>query len=271
MTRYFILPILLFLSFALHPGRRSNLENQPFQLPPTFHRNDHILILITGKSDQSQRFGYSGRGTVYKATGTSVAGRLTFSPVTGSIDIPLERRSGADPTNTNSFGVDSYIPPGIYFLHYHRFDSTSQRARHRLGLSDRKCGENIQVRIGGETISRSNLQFHIAFNDLVDFHPDVSKGCITLNTTNFFRLFSDNFFSDDSPLPGCAGHQPSNDYSGQGKILVFITDATSSDAQDRQVDVFNKILAGDPEGVMDPNFDNAGIGRLRTLWGSSIP
>jgi hypothetical protein len=176
---------------------------------------------------------------MFKATGLSSEGRLTFSKVSGAQDVQLERRSGADINNKNNYGTDGYIPPGIYFLHYHRFDSSSQQARHRLGLNDRKCDENISVRVGNQTITRNNLQFHVAFNDLEDFHPGVSKGCITLTTQRFFESFRDNFFGTNSPLPSCGSHQPPTNYSGQGNILVFVTDGTNSQRQKNQLKIFD--------------------------------
>jgi hypothetical protein len=248
----------------------------PLRPTPDFSTSDTLLILVTGNTSQSRPFGYSGEATVYKASGSSSAGRLAFSPVSGAERIPVERRSGADINNTNNYGTDGYIPPGIYFLHYHRFDSSAQQARHRLGLSDRKCGESIRVQVGNQSIDRSNLQFHVAFNDLEDFHPDVSKGCITLTTQRFFELFRDNFFSTSSPLPSCSSHQTPAQFVGQGNILVFVTDATSTDRQDNQLLIFNGVVAGNAtNGLSTPDFGNGSptqrLTTLRTVWRAALP
>lgn len=243
---------------------------------PEFSKTDQLVILVKGDAQQSRPFGYSGSGSMHKASGSSSAGRLTFSPVPSAQNIPLERRSGVDITNRNNYGTDGYIPPGIYFLHYHRFDSGSHQARHRLGLSDRKCGETIRAQVGQQSIERTNLQFHVAFNDLEDFHPDVSKGCITLTTQRFFELFRDNFFSDSSPLPTCGGHQTPAAYAGQGNILVFVTDAADSQKQQGQLQIFNNILSGaTANGLVAADFGagapTQALATLRTTWRAGLP
>jgi len=242
----------------------------------TFTKNDHVIILVSGDANQSQTFGFSGTGSLFRATGTSASGRLTFSAVSGASNISLERRSGADITNKSNYGENGYIPPGIYFLHYHRFDDSSHQARHRLGLSDRKCGEDIVVQVNNQTVTRSHLQFHVAFNDLEDFHPDVSKGCITLTTQNFFQLFSDNFFGTDSPLPSCGSHQPSNTFTGQGRILVFVTDVITPNAQAAQTQIFQTVVSGNANnGLTSSDFGggapSANLTSLRTLWKAGVP
>lgn len=274
MKTFFSLFSTLSLGFALFtlPSARPISMHSP----ATFGRDEHIVILVTGDALQSKPFGFSGSGSLYRASGTSTAGRLTFTLVQGAQNISLERRSGVDMTNRNNYGTNAYIPPGIYFLHYHRFDSSSHQARHRLGLSDRKCGESITFQIGNQSVNRSELQFHVAFNDLEDFHPTVSKGCITLTTQNFFTLFPDNFFADDSPLPSCATHQPLSSYNGQGNILVFVTDVTNTDIQNNQIQIFQGILSGNANNGLRPadfagGTPAAGLVSARTRWRIGAP
>jgi hypothetical protein len=197
-------------------------------------------------------------------------GKLSFSPIEGTQNVPLERRSGTDINNRNNYGTAGYIPPGIYFLHYHRFDATFG-GRHRLGLSDERCTDVIGRRAGGAPVDRSNVQFHIAFNDLNEFQPSISEGCITLRRDGFDRLFPGGFFGNSSPLPNCGGHAlpPELSFNGGGNILVFVTDVSDANLQTRQYNLMRRIVFGDIDfGITSQIFDdnNPALDQLRARW-----
>jgi hypothetical protein len=236
--------------------------------PHTFWKNDFVLVLVTGRPMQSTLAGYSGEGSLYVANGTSTTGKLAFAGVPGAQSVKLERRSGTDIENRGNYGTGAYVPPGVYFLHYHRFDGT-HGGRPRLGLSDARCGEVIGRRAGGAPVNRNNLQFHIAYNDLAEINPDVSEGCVTLRRAEFGALFPGTFFGADSPLPGCASHTTPTPYSGAGNILVFITDATDAAIHQRQLTLFQDMVRGGAEaGLTSASFTSgsAELAALRNRW-----
>lgn len=250
------------------PSHTPAAANQVGLTPPMFRKNDVVLVLVTGQPLQSTPAGYSGQGSLYVANGTSSAGKLAFAGVASAQSVNLERRSGTDVTNHGNYGTGSYIPPGVYFLHYHRFDPT-HGGRPRLGLSDARCGEVIGRRAGGAPVDRRNLQFHIAFNDLAEIEPDVSEGCVTLRRAEFGTHFPSTFFGADSPLPACASHTTPTPYSGAGNILVFVTDARDAAIHQRQLRFFQSLVRGDAgAGVTGASFvsGSAELGALRNRW-----
>lgn len=253
----------------LSADRKHNTVAPPY----AFKRDDHVLVLVTGEPLQSTLAGYSGKGSLYVATGTTPAGRLAFSGVPGAQNVSLERRSGADVTNKGEYGKSAYIPPGIYFLHYHRFDP-SHGGRPRLGLSDARCDERINARSGGAPVTRSGVQFHIAYNNLAEMEPDVSEGCVTLRRAEFGTLFPTPFFGAESPLPACGGHTTPTAYGGAGKILVFVTDASDLAIHQRQVAMFQALLTGSSSAGVTPSVFVSGSAELRGLrdrWYVGIP
>jgi hypothetical protein len=241
-------------------------------LPPTFRRDDFVLVLVTGEPLQSTLAGYSGKGSLYVANGTTTGNRLTFGGVSGAQGVNLERRSGTDVTNRGNYGTSAYIPPGVYFLHYHRLDPT-HGGRPRLGLSDARCGEVIGRRAGGAPVDRLNLQFHIAYNDLAEFEPNVSEGCVTLRRAEFGQLFPASFFGADSPLPGCTSHTTPAAFAGAGRILVFVTDASDAAVHQRQLALFQKIVRGEAgSGLVAAHFNSgsAELGAFRARWNTGF-
>jgi hypothetical protein len=243
-----------------------NLE--PSQLE-SFKKDDSILILVTGFANQSRQFGYSGKSSLYKAVGNSTSHQLRFLPVTNSQNVECERNSTVDPLNKRNYGKDGYIPPGIYFLHYHRFHITPSQRRHRLTLSDHKCAENIQVKIGNDTIQRVGIQLHVAHTNMEMFKEDVSEGCITFSEENFFKLLPQTFFIEDSPLNTCANHTLPTRYSGNGNILVFVTDPTDEILQNNQIKIFNEIESGGTNGLKTSDFSSpitSKLKNLRAIW-----
>src|SRR5579871_1196216 len=200
----------------------------------SFSTSDKLLILVKGNVATTSQFGYSGKASLYQATGSNADGTIQFSPVSGAQDVPVERNSTADFTNFSNYGTGGFIPPGVYFLHYHRID-LSISIRHRLGLSDQPGAETIFS--GPANVQRTALQFHIAFNNLAEFNQHVSEGCITLKTENFSRLYPDALF-DNSQSPLAAGSADANELQLQGStsnVLVFVTDVLSPGAQDQQL------------------------------------
>jgi hypothetical protein len=263
---------LFIIIILLLPSRIQLATNAIPIEPATFSKNDYIAILVTGFANESRKFGYSGKASMYKATGTSRAGKLTFSAVPNAQNVDCERNSAKDPLNKNDYGPGGYIPPGIYFLHYHRYHITTDQKRHRLGLSDRKCGETIGVRVNGLLVNRTVIQFHVAHNDLSQFLNDVSEGCITFSQDNFDRLFQNSFFDSNSPLNTCIGHTIPSIFSftGNGNILVFVTDPTNEQVQNNQVSLFNKVIGGEQSAnLTEPDFGSSisqNLSNLRMLW-----
>ena len=266
------------------------LPATPFNVQASsFSKNDHIIILVSGFTNQNRQFGYSGKASTFRSTGTTSTGKLRFSVVPGADNIDVERNSATDPDNKNNYGTNGYIPPGIYFLHYHRLDvgtggttnsnapcHNTGRIRHRLGLSDRPCTESIRVTMGDSTVSREALQFHVAYNDLTCYRANVSEGCITLTNANFLKLFPESFFEvANSPLNSCQNlPNHTNAYTGDGRILVFVTDATNTNTQNAQIQTFNDIVRGGDSGLMATDFSlsaNSALPTLRTRWKAGIP
>ena len=229
---------LLFLSSLIPAPLGPSLKSPP----TTFSTHDRVLILVKGFPLSSTKFGYSGKGSVFLSTGTNADGSILFSAVPGGHDVDLERNSAADFTNKSNYGKNGFIPPGIYFLHYHKLDLSLALLRHRLGLSDAPGGETIVTSIPNPPVTRTYLQFHRAFNDLAEFNAHVSEGCMTLNIDNFSKLFPDGFFdSAQSPLaPGSSDPNPLNLAGSTNNVLVFVTDALTSDKQDQQIAIFEE-------------------------------
>lgn len=207
----------------------------------SFSTSDNLIILVTGFPNSTSMFGYSGKASLFRSTGTSASGAIQFSPVAGAQDVDCERNSAADFTNKSNYGTKGFIPPGIYFMHYHRLDTSIGLPRNRLGLSDAPGEETIQSTVPSPPVQRIALQFHRAFNNLAEFNAHVSEGCITLNQANFSRLFPDAIFDPaQSPLaPGAADANPVHLAGSNANILVFITDALSNGKQASQVSLFN--------------------------------
>jgi hypothetical protein len=239
---------------------------------PAFRRDDHIIILVSGNALQSAPFGYSGAGSMYQASGSSAFSRYTFSVVSGASDVPLERRSAKDITNRGDYGTNAYIPPGVYFLHYHKFDTSHNLQRRRLGLGDNKCSEDIAARPNGAPVTRQFIQFHVAYNNLNEFSPGVSQGCLTLTQAQFDILFPTGFFGTGSPLADCPQDGDDDQMSGNGDILVFVTDASNDALQTRQLTLFKAIVRGDSGGLSSAHFaPGSELALLRSRWYTGIP
>jgi hypothetical protein len=223
-------------------------------------KTDLVLILVEGMP-ASTEFGFSGLGSMYFATGQTSVGKATFTEIVKNV--ALERNSTNDPQNQSNFGEGGFVPPGVYFLHYHRLDLkiSSQLPRHRLTFSDQIEGETVTVANAAKP--RDGLQFHTAFNDLKEFKVHVSEGCITLTAQNFFRLFPSAFLDPaSSPLKS---HQNSGlALTGDGKVLVFIADVNEP-TRKAQLAIFSRVLKGDPQDGIGP-ITNAAVGALRTTW-----
>ena len=209
----------------------------------TFNKTDKLLIVVKGVPAATSMFGYSGRGTLYRSVATNSDGTLSFSTVAGAVDIYCERNSATDFTNKANYGTNGFIPPGIYFLHYHRLDISQGLMRHRLGLSDEPGGEEIVSDTPNGPIARKFLQFHVAFNDLATFSAFVSEGCITLKGESFFKLFPPTVFEpDQSPLkPGWSDPNPLGLAGATDAVLVFVTDALTAGRQEQQLTQFENL------------------------------
>lgn len=227
-----------------------------------FHTSDHLVLLVKSSAPVSSflKLGYSGKCSSYVSTGTNSNGTISFSVV--SMNIDCERDSTTDIDNLSNYGKGGYVPPGIYFLHYHRLDLAFAPLRHRLGLSDAPGAETIK----GPSNTRTNLQFHRAFNDLQEFKTKVSEGCITLTEDNFFRLFPSPLFDGtQSPLaPGDSDENPLNLHGSPANVIVFITDAGSPGKQDSQLRLFESARSNLRSS--DFNNNSAGLNQLRISW-----
>jgi hypothetical protein len=211
--------------------------------PATYSPHDKILILVKGFPLSSTMFGYSGKGSMFVSTGSNADGTILFAPVNGAQDVDLERNSAADFTNRSNYGKNGFVPPGIYFLHYHKLDSALGTLRNRLGLSDSPGSETIRTDIPNPPVTRTYIQFHRAFNNLKEFNANVSEGCITLTADNFSKLFPDALFDQtQSPLaPGSGDPNPLSLSGSPNNVLVFVTDAMTPGKQDKQLALFDKI------------------------------
>jgi hypothetical protein len=230
----------------------------------TFTPQDKLLILVKGFPLSSSLFGYSGKATLFRSVGTNADGSLQFVPVPGAQDVDVERNSAKDFNNKANYGTNGFVPPGIYFLHYHRMDPSLGQIRHRLGMSDDPGGETIRSTIPNPPVTRTAIQFHKAFNDLASFSAAVSEGCITLKEDNFFKLFPLNLFvAAQSPLrPGSADSNASNLAGSSNSVLVFVTDALTAGKQDQQVAQFNDLR----KKLKPADFSSANIAIYRVLW-----
>jgi hypothetical protein len=239
-----------------------------------FSPSDKLLILVKGNVASTSMFGFSGEASLYQSVGTNADGTIQFSPVAGAQDVPVERNSAADFTNLSNYGTGGFIPPGVYFLHYHRLDTSIHSSdqnvnpiRHRLGLSDDPGAETILSTAPDPQVSRTNLQFHIAFNNLAEYNAEVSEGCITLTSDNFAKLFPDALFdSSQSPLaPGSADPNVLNLQGSRASVLVFVTDVLTSGAQDQQIQLFDQTR----RKLKPTDFAVGGtsqLPQLRVLW-----
>jgi hypothetical protein len=238
----------------------------------SFSPNDKLLIVVKGNVASTSMFGFSGQASLFQSTGTNADGTIQFSPVAGAQDISVERNSATDFTNFSNYGNKGFIPPGIYFLHYHRLDTTISTIRHRLGLSDEPGMETILSTIPNPSVVRTALQFHVAFNDLAEYNKHVSEGCITLNAANFARLFPDALFDgSQSPLaPGDADTNVLNLQGSTANVLVFVTDVLTPGVQDKQLKFFDQTRAQ----LKAADFDTGGssqLPQLRVLWKAQGP
>lgn len=209
----------------------------------SFSPTDKLLVLVTGTPLSTTMFGYSGQASLFQSTGMNADGTIVFSPVPGAQAVSVERNSATDFTNKGNYGTNGFIPPGIYFLHYHRLDTKISTIRHRLGLSDSPGGETILSTKPTPPVTRTALQFHVAFNNLSDFKANVSEGCITLTQANFGKLFPDAVF-DKAQSPLAPGNSDPNTLGLTGStsnVLVFVTDVLSSGKQDQQTALFDQI------------------------------
>lgn len=219
----------------------------------SFAPTDYIIVLVDGRTNQSSMFGYGGTASLYRAPGPMNTPAnptlLTFSPVSENVNV--ERRSARNiQASPNDYGALGHVPPGVYGLFYRRLDPT-HGGRHRIGLSDRLCNPAfndcgacsvVKVSVGGTDVQRLGLQFHIAYNDLNTYDPDVSEGCITLTRANWETLFTPDFTDPNtSPLYGC--RPDGRNYNGMGRVMTFITDAADTQGkQARQKALFQKWL-----------------------------
>jgi hypothetical protein len=124
----------------------------------SFAPTDRLLILVKGNMASTSMFGFSGQATLYRSVGSNQDGTIQFSPVSGAQDVSVERDSAADFTNFSNYGTNGFIPPGIYFLHYHRLDTSILTIRHRLGLSDDPGGETVLSTAPYPPVQRTALQ-----------------------------------------------------------------------------------------------------------------
>jgi hypothetical protein len=209
----------------------------------SFSPQDQLLILVEGNTLSTSAFGFSGKATLYQSTATNVDGTISFTPVTAATQVDVERNSAKDFTNFGNYGTNGFIPPGIYFLHYHRLDTSLGNVRHRLGLSDAPGEETILSTAPSPPVTRTALQFHVAFNDLEAFNEHVSEGCITLTEANFWKLFPPALFDSAlSPLaPGSSDSNPLGLAGSTSNILVFVTDVLTPGKQDQQLQLFQQI------------------------------
>ena len=223
--------ILISLLFALAVGTPLGAQS--------FSPQDRLLILVTGLPDSSTAFGYSGKASLFQSIATEADGTIRFVPVKNAQGVDVERNSATDFTNKANYGTNGFIPPGIYFLHYHRLDPN--KFRHRLGLSDLPGEETIQSTIPDPAVLRTGLQFHRAYNDLKEYKANVSEGCITLSAANFARLFPDSFFAPaTTPLATGTADEKVGLTGSTTNILVFITDVMTAGRQKDQVALFEK-------------------------------
>jgi hypothetical protein len=252
------LSLALAVSFSVSPLRAQS-----------FSKSDKLLIIVKGNVASTSLFGFSGQATLYQSTGTNADGTIQFSLVSGASNVSVERNSATDFTNFSNYGTKGFVPPGIYFLHYHKLDTSISTIRHRLGLSDDPGGEIILSTIPSPSVERTFLQFHIAFNNLAEYNQHVSEGCITLTAANFGQLFPDALFDgSQSPLaPGSADPNPVNLQGSTSSVLVFITDVLTPGVQDQQLTLFDQTRSQLKPSDFDTG-SSSQLPALRVLWKS---
>jgi hypothetical protein len=237
------LSLALAVSFSVSPLRAQS-----------FSKSDKLLIIVKGNVASTSLFGFSGQATLYQSTGTNADGTIQFSLVSGASNVSVERNSATDFTNFSNYGTKGFVPPGIYFLHYH---------------SDDPGGEIILSTIPSPSVERTFLQFHIAFNNLAEYNQHVSEGCITLTAANFGQLFPDALFDgSQSPLaPGSADPNPVNLQGSTSSVLVFITDVLTPGVQDQQLTLFDQTRSQLKPSDFDTG-SSSQLPALRVLWKS---
>jgi hypothetical protein len=218
----------------------------------------------------SSDWGKSGKATMYRAASSQSTGYLGFSTVESTKDTACERRSAKKVNKPLDYSSKGQIPPGIYFLSYHRLDD--DKKRHRLGLGDTKAGTNIKVQVGGKEVTRTHIQFHEAYNNLKEYKPKLSEGCIIFNKKNFAKLFPKSFLDPaSSPLqPTRHKRKTAAKFKGKGDVLVFVTDITDRKKQEQQIEIFKAVVAGQTKGsgLAEGSFktDSMELKVLRALW-----
>jgi len=223
--------------------------------------NDYVIILVDGNSNSTPLWNLSSTAKRYIATGESTSGTMVFSKRSES---QCERRSSDQILEENFYGTNGHIPPGIYFLDYYRIDDDN--IRHRLTLSDSKSGTTI---VTADGVTRTYIQMHVAFNNNLEFHKQISQGCLTFDTKNFYKLFPDYYFTPaDSPFTSTYNNGIPYTYYGSGNILVFVTDNRNQETNDNQNTLFNNILTGQEGGLTANLFSNNSddLQDLRTDW-----
>jgi hypothetical protein len=260
MSRHLLFSILT-VALAITPhSRRPQAAD--------FAKSDHVILVISGPPAQSTPWGFSGKASMYRSTSTTSNGCLAFSEVSEATDVDCERRSAKKVNEPFDYTTGGQIPPGIYFVSYHRLDDDSKR--HRLSLGDELNGVEISVRIGDHNIKRSGIQFHEAVNDLTTYKPSLSEGCIIFSSTNFEKLFQKSFLDQThSPLHASVARlESARAYDGEGKVLAFVTDVTSDRSQERQLMLAKAVRAGAPDGLKPNSFQSTSreLKLLRDRW-----
>lgn len=221
----------------------------------------NVIILISGNSDSTPLWNLSSTATRYKSIGTSTSGTMVFSKMS---EAQCERRSSDKITVENYYGTNGHIPPGVYFLDYYRIDDDN--IRHRLTISDDKGGTTITTDDG---VIRTYIQMHVAFNNNIEFHRQISQGCITFDNENFYRLFPSSFFTPIvSPFTSTYNAEIPYKFKGKGNILVFVTDNRNQETYKNQSSLFNKILTGQSDGLKESFFNDISseLQQLRLDW-----
>lgn len=180
------------------------------------------------------------------------------------------------PPPPSFYGPSAHLGPGIYFLSYARL----QGDRHRLGLSDGKCGRagrcsNEVLAPGGQR--RYGVQIHAMFDDKEGFHEELSEGCLTTYRKHFARIFPDSFTSSaTSPLFWNGTRHPKDPeqakadedrglkFAGSGNVLVFVTDPLTP-GWNRQSESFRRWQL---EGRLSANVfaEGTALDLLRADW-----
>ena len=233
-----------------------------------FAQDDCIVILVSGDPAVSTPWGLSGRASLHRATQTTVKGKLGFSPVDGATNITCERRSARKVDNPFDYSENGQIPPGIYFVSYHRLDDDAKR--HRLSIGDELNSVNIITGTGDAKVKRVGIQFHQAANDLARYTPRLSEGCIIFTGANFSKLFPGNFLDPaTSPLHASTENRESaKAFVGKGRVLVFVTDVTDAERNEYQLKVFDSVVQGGEHGLTVDAFqtDSDVLKTLRIKW-----